>query len=266
MARLREQDAARRVASGHGRDFLESLARGLKVVAAFTRERSRMTLSEVAHAADLPRPTARRVLHTLACLGFVEAEGPLFRLTPRILTLASAYLGSNTISKIAQPVCERISALTGEVCFVAVMDGLDIAIIAHAGPLSPVVIGAGIGQRLPAFCTAAGRAMLSQLPDDALGEWLQAVTPTALTRYTITDKAALREQTLSTRGQGYARTDQETLLGFRAIAFPLRRFDGVCVAALNLAVRIVESSIPGHEEQFIALLREEAAALQNQLI
>ncbi len=43
MARLRAEDAERRAASGHGPDFLEAFARGLRVIQAFGREKNQKT-------------------------------------------------------------------------------------------------------------------------------------------------------------------------------------------------------------------------------
>ena len=60
---------------GTGPDFVEALARGLDVLTAFTPHRPAMTLTEVAEATGLARPTARRILLTLAELGYVRARG-----------------------------------------------------------------------------------------------------------------------------------------------------------------------------------------------
>ena len=62
-----------------------------------------MTLADAAKAVDLPRASVRRTLMTLVTLGYAETDGRLFRLTPRILTLANAYLSSNATSDIIQP-------------------------------------------------------------------------------------------------------------------------------------------------------------------
>src|SRR5918993_1249828 len=173
MARLREQDAQARAASGYGPDFLEAFARGLRVIGAFSKERSQMSLSDVARATDLPKPTVRRALYTLTCLGMATSDGRSFRLTPRIMELASAYLGSNMISTVVQPACERIGDRTEQSCFAAVLDGYDIVMIAHSLHGRPDVLAPTIGFGRPAFNTAAGRAILSQLPDKTLDAWLE---------------------------------------------------------------------------------------------
>ena len=59
MARLRAADAQKRAASGYGPDFLEAFARGLRVISAFGHERTHITLSDVARATDLPKPSVR---------------------------------------------------------------------------------------------------------------------------------------------------------------------------------------------------------------
>jgi IclR family pca regulon transcriptional regulator len=206
MARLRAEDAERRAASGHGPDFLEAFARGLRVIAAFGREKSHMTLSDVARATDLPKPSVRRALYTLTCLGMAASDGRTFRLTPRIMELASAYLGSNMVSTIVQPACERIGDRTEQSCFAAVLDGYDIVMIAHSLHGRPDVLAPTIGLRRPAFNTAAGRAILSQLPDEALDAWLDKLEPKVMTDFTVTDKKALRGEILHVRQQGYAVT------------------------------------------------------------
>ena len=249
-----------------GPDFVEGLARGLRVIAAFRHTQRQMTLSEVAESAKLPKPSARRALLTLATLGFVEVDGRSFRLTPRILTIASAYLGSNTISDIVQPACERISQRTGEACFAAVLDQQNIVFIAHAMPRQSINLAPAIGLCLPAFSTAAGRVILSQMSDRELQEWLTRLDPQPRTEFTVTDKRRLREVIGQARLDGFCISDKEAYLNRRAIAFPLRRRDGLSVAALSLTIRTDPDSPIGSLDAYISLLRKEATELQQQLI
>ena len=64
-----------------GPDFIEALARGLDVIRSFEPNRPTMTLSEVAAASGLARPTARRMLLTLEELGYVRVTQGGFALT-----------------------------------------------------------------------------------------------------------------------------------------------------------------------------------------
>src|SRR5271170_2470444 len=72
---------------GRDKEFMNTLAKGLAVLSAFGKQRPAMTLSDAAAVASLSRATARRVLRTLAQLGYVVQDGRAFSLTPRVLEL-----------------------------------------------------------------------------------------------------------------------------------------------------------------------------------
>lgn len=181
MTRLRPQDAERRSEAGLGPDHSEALARGLQIMAAFNAGRPTQTLSELAAHVGLPRATARRALLTLVALGYVRADGRSFSLTPRVLRLAAAYLTSNAVSTLLQPACDRIAQRVGESCTAAVLQDDEVVMVARALPLQVVPVGAGIGFRLPAYCTALGRVLLAAQPPEAQAAYLDRVPLTALT-------------------------------------------------------------------------------------
>ena len=74
MPRLNRSEAEQRLVEDSGPDFLEALARGLRVIEAFNRERRQLTLSDVARVVDLPRASVRRTLATLVRLGYAETD------------------------------------------------------------------------------------------------------------------------------------------------------------------------------------------------
>ena len=78
-----------------------------------------MSLSEVAAATGLARPTARRLLLTLEELGFVRSCDGTFELTPKVMTLGMAYVGSLGLWEIARPHMAALVARTGELSSMA---------------------------------------------------------------------------------------------------------------------------------------------------
>ncbi|SHJ35141.1 transcriptional regulator, IclR family [Roseomonas rosea] len=266
MPRLRADAARRREEAALGPDHSEALARGIAILSAFGPERRQMTLAEAARAVDLPRATARRALLTLAHLGLVEADGRLFRLTPRVLRLASGYLGANGVSALLQPCCERIAAATGANCSVAMLDGAEAVFVAYGQPSRLVPVNTMIGARLPAYCTALGRVLLAALPDPALYSLLATLDAKAVTPRTETDPARLREAILLARAEGHALVEEEMELGFRSLAVPLRRYDGRVVAALNLGAPVALHASGEMAARFLPLLLTEASSLSQQLL
>lgn len=266
MSRLRPQDAEARAQRALGADFSEALARGLGVIAAFDEQRRQMILSDVARAVGLPRATVRRALATLVALGYVEVDGRLFRLSPRVLKLAIAYLSSDPVPAILQPVCERLSRQVGASCSVAVRDGEEAVMIARAVPARPASVGLGVGYRLPVFCSALGRVLASAMPDAELDAFLMKLKPVRLTRQTVVSKPEIRRLILDVRKKGYALADQEAEIGIRSIAVPLVRFDGKAVAALNIGAQPEQVSAKAMIADYLPLLLKEASALRERLV
>src|SRR4051794_20962483 len=115
--------------TGTGPDFIESLARGLEVIASFKPGREAMSLSDVAAATGLARPTARRIRLTLAALGYVRPDGARYPLTPRVLELGTAYVGSQGLWEAARPHLRELSVRTNESCSMAQLAGSDIVYV-----------------------------------------------------------------------------------------------------------------------------------------
>ncbi|WP_407115532.1 IclR family transcriptional regulator C-terminal domain-containing protein [Bradyrhizobium sp. LMG 9283] len=247
-------------------DFVESLDRGLRLLQCFGTAAGPMTLSDLARAADLPRATARRMLFTLQRGGYVSGDGKLFSLTPHVLTLAASYLRSNQIIALLQPVLDRIATAAQEISSLAVLDGDDVVFIARGGPTRVFSSGLEIGYRLPAFCTSVGRAMLGQFGDTDLAARLNAMNREALTPQTVTDPKVLLARITADRAQGYSLVDREAEPHFRSISVPVRRYDGVIVAAINMGAHV--DRVPAQEliDRFLPLLREGAEAVHSQLL
>jgi IclR family transcriptional regulator, pca regulon regulatory protein len=266
MPTLKRSAAEQSLLETSGPDFLEALARGLRVLEAFNQDRKQLTLADVAKLVDLPRASVRRTLHTLVQLGYAEMDDRLFRLTPSVLRLARAYLLSNAVTDIVQPAIERLSEEVSESCSAAVLDGEEVMMIAHASPKRMMPVSAQIGFRLPADATSLGRVLLAALDDRALDAFLARLRPKKLTKTTVTDKAELRKIILKVRHDGYALADQEVEVGFRSIALPLKKLDGRTIAALNIGVHSERSPLKAMHSRFFPKLRALADALQQQLI
>lgn len=247
-------------------DFVEALDRGLRLLQCFGTNAGPMTLSDLARAAELPRATARRMLFTLQRGGFVSGDGKLFSLTPHVLTLAASYLRSNQLVTVLQPVLDRVAIAANEISSLAVLDGDDVVFVARSSPARMFAGGLEIGYRLPAFCTSVGRAMLGQLGDADCLARLKKMKREALTLETVTDPKTLLARIAADRAQGYSLVDREAEPHFRSISVPVRRYDDVIVAAINMGAHV--DRVPAQEllDRFLPLLREGAEAVRSQLL
>src|SRR5215211_5803993 len=149
---------------GTGPDFVEALARGLDILAAFGPAHRTMSLSEVAGTTGLARPTARRLLLTLEELGYVRSGAAGFALTPKVLDLGAAYVGSLGLWDVARPRLEALVARTGESSSMAQLDGSDIVYVARVAVPKIIALRVEIGTRFPAVRTSQGKVLLAALP------------------------------------------------------------------------------------------------------
>ncbi|MER5755551.1 IclR family transcriptional regulator C-terminal domain-containing protein [Streptomyces sp. NPDC002088] len=216
--------------------FVRSFERGLAVIRAFDAEHPARTLSEVARACDLTRAAARRLLLTLADLGYVHCDGRLFRLTPRVLELGHAYLAGLTLPRIAEPHLKQLVAEVKESSSLCLLDGDDVVHVARVPTRRIMSATITVGTRFPAYVTAVGRVLLAPLPDEDLDARLARAERRPLTAYTIVTPQALRAELGRVRRQGYALVDQELEEGLRSVAAPVRDRGGAVVAGVGLAV------------------------------
>ncbi|MGA0180807.1 MAG: IclR family transcriptional regulator domain-containing protein [Ilumatobacteraceae bacterium] len=224
------------LSSGEG-EFVQSLARGLRVLTAFSADNPRLSLADAARLTGLTRATTRRCLHTLMQLGYAETNGKSFQLTPRVLDLGYAYLSSAKLGEIAEPFMETLSEQLDESVSLAVLDGTEIVYVARVPTKRIMSIGLALGSRLPAVVTSMGRILLSSLPDDKLRDFLRQAKLVRYTQRTITDRVRLERELLSVRQQRYALVDRELEEGLRSLAVPLANREGRIVAALNVGTQ-----------------------------
>ncbi|WP_236791471.1 IclR family transcriptional regulator C-terminal domain-containing protein [Amycolatopsis sp. GM8] len=244
-------------------EFIEALARGLDVLRCFEPGRPAMTLSEVATATSLARPTARRILITLEQLGYVRGTDGTFSLTPRVLELGMAYIGSVSLWELARPHLRELVRQTNESCSIAQLDGSDIVYVARVAVPKLVALAVTIGTRFPALPTSLGKVLLAALTpaelDRALAEPSRAGVPSRWTADRGEIDAALRE----VRARGWASTDQQLALGIRSIAAPIRDGDGKVVAAVNVNAHAAETTMETLVDHHLPLLLRTASAIST---
>ena len=247
-------------------DFMMSLARGLSVMQAFSKEAPRLTSSQVSKRTGLSRAAVRRCLHTLRLLGFVDLEeSNEFSLAQRVLTLSHAYTSSNRLPRAAQPILEKLSAGLEESCSVATLVDDDLIYVARAQVSRIMTVDLAIGSRLPACCTSMGRVLLAQLQQEQLDEYLRRVVLRRYTSRTIVSVSKLRKVLEKVRADGFAMVDQELEEGLRSVAVPVRAAGGQVVAAMNVGTHAQRMPVEAVKSRFLPRLLAAAKTLSMAL-
>jgi IclR family pca regulon transcriptional regulator len=244
---------------------VQSLERGLAVIRAFDADHDRMTLSDVARRTGLTRATARRFLHTLVQLDYMQTDGRHFWLRPRILDLGYAYLSSLSLPDIAAPHLKELSEEIHESSSISVLDGTDVVYVARIPARRIMSVRITVGTRFPAYVTSMGRAILAGLPREEVRDILDRTELVQLTPHTVTDPDELLATIEDVRRLGYALVDQELEVGLRSIAVPITDATGRVVAAANVSVPATAVSLEHVRTSLLPSLEATRDAIQADL-
>jgi IclR family pca regulon transcriptional regulator len=238
------------------RDWIAGLEKGLRIIEAFNDIHQRLTPSTAARRTGITRTAARRYLHTLHHLGYLESDGQLFWLTPRILRLGWSYLDSAKISRTVQPHLQRISAGLGAAAYFAVPDEDDVVFVARDGSSRLRNVGFFLGARVAANVSSAGIAMLSCRSAKEVNRWLARRKFVPFTPYTVTTHEGVRELIENARRKGYALLEQQFERKLRGIAVPIRTHNAGIVGAISVSLPMESETSEQAVSRALPLLRE----------
>jgi IclR family pca regulon transcriptional regulator len=243
------------------KEFMATLAKGLAVLSAFDKQRPVMTLSQAAQATGFSRATARRILRTLAELGYVAQNGREFSLSSGILKLGFAYLATQNWIEQATPLMRQLSEQFHESCSAAILEGTEIVYVARFPARRIMSVTLAVGTRLPAFHTSLGRIQLGFLDDAEFWCRLKSLRVEAYTPSTITDVQALYERVREDHAQGFSMVDEELERGLRSIAVPVVDRSGQAISGLNISTHSTRTTRNEMRERFLPQLRVAAAQI-----
>lgn len=226
------------------RYHVEALARGLRILDAFTEQKPSLSLTEISSAVGLDKSTVFRFVHTYEKLGYLLRDPETKRYRPglKVLRLGFAALNSLGLPQIAQPYLRALSTLTGETTNMTVLDGREIVYVARYATQQIITINLQLGSRLPVYCTSMGKAQLVDRSRDELSGLLGEGPYPAMGANTITRLDTFLNELEKVRDQGYAVNDEELVAGLRSVAAPIRDSEGRIVAAINVSVPVARVS------------------------
>ncbi len=242
-------------------DFIEAIARGLDVIRAFGPGQPALSMAAVADASGLPRPTARRILHTLEQLGYVRHAGSGYELTPRVLDLGMSYVLSRGLWEVARPHMEALSAQTRESVSIGQLDGSDIIYVARVAVPKIVTLAVTVGTRFPALATSLGKVLLAALPLAEAERVLAEPSRSGITPRWQPDAGERASALREVRARGWALTDEQLARGIRSVAVPLRDGEGRVIAALNVNAHAAETPLDVLTGHHLPLLLQAAGAV-----
>jgi len=216
--------------------------RALALIGAFDEDHRRLTLTELAGRAELPLPTAHRLVAELVAWGALARAGDGRYVVGRRLwdigLLAPVNAG---LVEVASPFLHDLYGATLATVHLAVRDGTEVLYLDRLRGHASVPVVSTVGSRLPMHATGVGKILLAHAPPEVQAQVLGSLA--RITPYTVTQPGTLRRQLARAAREGYATTVEEMSLGACSVAVPIRRGPDV-IAALGMVVPSLKNDRP----------------------
>ncbi len=229
---------------------VRAVERALDILLCFSQAQPVLSLTEVAGQVGISKSTVHRLLATLETKRFVTRDktSGLYHLGFRFIEMASLVLYDIDLDRWAFPYLQRLCAECGETVDLAALDGGHVIYLQVVESPQRVKIAAAVGQRLPAQCTASGKAFLAFMPKEQVRDLAQQGL-IRCTDNTSESLADLYEDLRITRERGFAMSEQEYEQDINAVAAPILDASG-CPA---LVIAIVGPSFRLSKERMLVL-------------
>lgn len=236
-------------------------ARLLAVLAAFDADHRALTLTELSRRAELPLPTAHRLVGELTRWGALARRSDgAYEIGRRMWDLGLLAPMNSGLRQLASPFLHDLFAATRATVHLAERDGQKVLYLDRISGHASVPVVSDVGSRLPMHATGVGKVLLAHAPEqiqDVVLRDLRRVTP-----YTLTQPGRLRAELRRIRRDGYATTSEEMSLGACSVAVPITGPDNEVGAALGLVVADLRG---GTRAQLVAALQVAAQGISRSI-
>ena len=217
-------------------ESVRAVERALDILLCFTRQAPELSMTQIADQVGIHKSTVHRLLATLESKRFVQRDPDtgIYRLGIRLLQMSYLALEQNDLRRIAIPFLQHLGEQYQENIHLAVWDETDVVFVHIIESPQRVKLAAAVGQRLPAFATASGKAMLAFMPEGMVKRILNRGMP-KFTPYTPHTTDVVLQELEAVREQGFALSVQEYEDEINAVAAPIFDVDGQPIASVAIA-------------------------------
>jgi IclR family acetate operon transcriptional repressor len=217
------------------------------------------TLQDLVEETGLPKPTLHRMLQQLEAAGLLrrERDGRHYGTGTRLRRLAEQVLLNDTQHGARHAVLRRLVEQIGESCNITALSGSEVIYLDRVETAAPLRFYLHPGSRVPVHCSASGKVLLAQMPEQQRERLLAHAPLERYTTNTLTLLPKLERELLRVRKDGYALDDEEFLPGLVCIAVQVPGESNLCIAAQAPAVRLPTAKA----KQLLPALRAAAEAL-----
>jgi DNA-binding IclR family transcriptional regulator len=214
----------------------QAIDRALALLFAFTRDRPERRIQDLSEEFGLHKATVHRLLQALAATGLIRQEiTGAYRLGGAVLDLASRFIDSIDLRNVARPYIEALAKEEGETVNLAILDGTEAILIDRVIGLRTPQLVSRFATRMPIYCSATGKGLILDMDETQVRGLLRDTDFVRLTDRTIGNIDAFVARFHVWKEQGWAYNDEESEIGLRAVAAPVRNHTRAVVATVGIS-------------------------------
>ncbi len=222
--------------------FINAVARALEVLSSFHGAARPLTLNEIAERSGIGKSAVQRIVHTLRHQGYVVRDPADRGYLPgiRLLDHTLDYLRLNPLLGRILPTLMELRRDTGERVDFSLRDDLRLVYAVRLQSKRESYFASLIGNSVPLYCTAGGRAVLSAMAPDEAAAVVGRSRLKSFTGKTLTDPEAILKAVATAREQGYAMAVEEVVSGEVILGVAIRGDKGEPVGAIHIGGSLSE--------------------------
>jgi len=216
---------------------MKTIGKALDVLELFLGKDDEIGLSEIARLTGMNVSTAHRVARTLLKRGYLNQrqKRQKYSLSTKLLQFSHVLNQRMKVRDIASPILDGLNKMVGESVNIAILDQNEAVYIEHIESNQNLRTFTRVGNRVPLHCTGVGKVFLAHMNGEELEKALNDKGLAAYTQNTITDVKELKRELTIVRREGVSTDDEETEIGVRCIASPVKNSTGSVVAAISVS-------------------------------
>lgn len=246
---------------------VQSVIHALDILESFSNLEDELGLSELVNKLELHKNNVSKLLGTLERRGYVEQNRITgnYRLGLKTFEMGQIFFHQLGLLKQVRPILEELVAKCNETAYVAILHGNEVVYLDGVETTQSVREVSRIGWRIPAYCTAVGKAQLAYSTREEIDMILKETNLRAYTENTITDVDRLKAALEQVKEQGFALDNSEYEIEIKCVGVPVRDYTHKVVAGICISGPIYRMTEERVQQELITLVKNAGQNISHRL-
>lgn len=245
---------------------VQTLARALDIIEVLAVARDGLGVTELGQRTGLHKSTVYRLLSALAERGYVEKhpKNAIYKLGLKFIEISGLFLKQLELKTEALPFMRRLAEIIGQPVHLAIREGPEVIYIEKVESVNSIRMYSQIGRRVPVYCSAIGKILLTGLTKEELANLLSQLQLKRFTANTLISRELLQRDIEKVSLRGWASDDEEHEAGIRCIAAPIYDYTGKIIAAISISgeKRVIR---PERDDEFASEVQKTADQISRRM-